>query len=234
MDRLFHLKETYQENIARAGSDAEFVLLDYGSSDGTRDWVALNFPGVKLISEPFPRYWVASHAKNIAHKAASGDILCNLDCDVLIPEGFSDYVRNELSKKDRIVASEERDASGNYGCAGLVAVLKDHFYSVNGYDENINLGWGFESSNFVFRASKKNSLKKSVVPGSACLSHSNEVRTARCQLKDMSFTAAMSSRISDSMAESGDYIANRFSDWGVSHNLPSSEECTSIPQASAS
>ncbi len=234
MDRLFHLKETYCENIARAGSDAEFVLLDYGSSDGTGDWVAQNFPGVKLISEPSPRYWVASHAKNIAHKAASGEILCNLDCDVLMPSGFSDYVREELSKGDRIVASDERDASGNYGCAGLVAVMKDHFYSVNGYDESINLGWGFESSNFVFRASRKNSLEKSVAVGVACLSHSDEIRTARCQLKDISFTSAMSSRISDGIAESGDYVANRFSEWGVSRTLRSLEGCKGTPQASAS
>lgn len=233
MDRLFHLKQTYLENIARAGSDVEFVLLDYGSSDGICEWAAQNLSEVKFISTP-ARYWVASRAKNIAHRAATGDILCNLDCDVLIPEGFSDRVREEMSAGDRMVTSDERDGSGNYGCSGLIAVHKSHFYSVNGYDENINLGWGFESSNFAFRASNKNFLKLSVIRGAMCLPHSDEVRTARCQLKDMSFTAAMSSRISDGMAESKDYVANRLSEWGVSDIHQALPERTIHPQTSSS
>ncbi|NBT57158.1 glycosyltransferase [bacterium] len=231
MDRLFHLKETYLKNISRAGSDVEFILLDYGSSDGVGEWAAQNLSGVKLIRTN-ARYWVASHAKNIVHKAASGDILCNLDCDVTIPEGFSDYLREELSAGNRIASSEERDEFGNYGCSGLVAVLKNHFYSVNGYDESMNLGWGFDSSNFTFRVSKKNSLETSLIRGAVCLPHSDEFRTARCQLKEISFTSAMSSRISDAMAESEDYVANRFSEWGVSDILPALAEGTDPPRTS--
>jgi glycosyltransferase involved in cell wall biosynthesis len=216
MDRLLHLKDTYGENITRAGSqDIEMVFVDYGSSDGTEKWVRENFPQVKLIRTSKPKYWVASHAKNLAHKLATGDILCNLDCDILMPVGFSDYLRDTLSSGDCIVSAGERDDAGNYGCAGLVSVLRRHFYSVNGYDENINLGWGFESSNFVFRACAENSLEKKEAPGVACLPHSDEIRTARCQLKNMDFTSGVSIRISDEMAESRLYAANRFSEWGV-------------------
>lgn len=221
MDRLFHLKETYMENMSRAGScEVEFVLLDYGGSDGLGEWVYENLSGVRFIRMSSPRYWVASRAKNVAHKAATGDVLCNLDCDVIIPEGFSDYIRDVMSSGQHIIRTEERDASGNYGCAGLVAVARDHFFSVNGYDESINLGWGFESANFVFRAAGKNSLNFSSVSGAVCIPHSDEVRAARCQLNEISFTAEMSSRISDQMAESGDYVANKTSDWGVSDILP--------------
>lgn len=215
MDRLFHLKETYLENISRAGPDAEFVLLDYGGSDGIGEWASENLSGVKFLRTSAPRYWVASHAKNVAHRAATGDILCNLDCDVIIPRGFTDYLKEMLSEGSRIVAADERDDSGNYGCAGLVAVRRDHFHSVNGYDEGMNLGWGFESSNFVFRISAMNSLERVSVSGAVCLPHSDEIRTARCQLRDMSFTSGMSVRISDEMAESRSYVANGNSEWGA-------------------
>lgn len=221
MDRLFHLKETYLGNIARAGSDGvEFVLLDYGGSDGLEEWASKNLPGVVFLRTAKPRYWVASHAKNIAHKAASGEVLCNLDCDVVIPDGFVECIRDSLSSGDCIIGADERDDSGNYGCSGLVAVTKRHFLSVKGYDESMNLGWGFESSNFRFRAAAENSLRLVKADGAKCLPHSDEVRTARCQLKDISFTAGMSSRISDDMAESGDYVSNKHLDWGSVSDIP--------------
>lgn len=215
MDRLTHLKETYRENMSRAGhDDVEFVLVDYGGSDSLGEWVSENLSGVKFIRIPTRRYWVASHAKNIAHKAATGDVLCNLDCDVIIPDGFAKYVREVMSSERHMIMAGERDVLGNYGCSGLVASKREHFFSVNGYDESMNLGWGFESSNFVFRVCRKNSLEAVVVTGAACIPHSDEIRTARCQLKDMNFTATVSSRISDEMAESKDYVANKHSEWG--------------------
>jgi hypothetical protein len=60
---------------------------------------------------------VAAHAKNIAHKVASGEILVNLDCDVLIPEGFCEYIDAAFSSGNRIVmAFESEDMYGNNGC----------------------------------------------------------------------------------------------------------------------
>lgn len=214
MDRLFHLRETYLENIANAGSDVEFVLLDYGGADGVGEWVSENRLPVSFHRTSAPRYWVASHAKNVAHRLATGEVLCNLDCDVRIPPGFVEQIRRRLSSGDSILVSGERDEEGNYGCSGLVAVRRDHFMSVNGYDESMNLGWSFESSNFVYRVAITNSLKMESLSGATCIDHSDETRTMRCQLKDMSFTSQISRRISDEMVELKIYKANTNSEWG--------------------
>lgn len=219
MDRLFHLRETYQQNISRASGDVEFVLLDYNGSDDLESWIK-GFPSVKFIRTSEPRYWGASRAKNIAHRAATGDILCNLDCDVLMPEGFADYLRETLSGGNAIVAAEERDREGNYGTSGLVALLREHFFSVNGYDESMNLGWSLEPSNIHFRAKMKNSLVTMRPEGVTCIPHDDEIRTAKCQLKDINFTMGVSSRISDFMSESQEYVANAGRKWGEISDIP--------------
>jgi len=232
MDRLYHLKETYLANLHNCKSypDAEFVLVDYGGRDGVSEWVEgnlgefLDSGRLKFMRADEPRYWVAAHAKNIAHRAATGDILCNLDADVTLPNGFCGYVRRSFLG-DRIVMSfRSEDADGNNGCAGFVAATREDFYSVNGYDESINLGWGYDDLNYQFRVRMHNNLKLFTPPPLiSCLLHSNEVRTANCQLKDIGETMQLSKNICEDVAASKDYVANKGVEWGqarISRVLP--------------
>lgn len=225
MDRLFHLRDTYLRNIESASShpDVEFVLLDYNSSDDLGDWVEENLSQhlesgrVKFYQTKEPKYWVASHAKNIAHKMATGDILVNLDCDILIPPGFAEYVESAFSQGRRIVmAFESEDSNGNHGCAGLIAATKEDFYSVNGYDESIHLGWGYDDMNYQFRVRMKNDLYLFTPPRLClCIPHGNEVRTANCQLKEIETTKDLSFFICEDSAHTKEYVANRSCEWGL-------------------
>jgi hypothetical protein len=226
MNRLFHLKETYPNNLSSAESyaDAEFVLLDYGGKDGLQTWVEselsayLQSGRLKFIRAEGPRYWVAAHAKNIAHREATGEILCNLDADITIPPGFCEFVAESFSSRNIVMSFASEDAMGNNGCAGFVAARREHFYSVNGYDESINLGWGYDDLNYQFRVRMHNNLKLFTPPPIiSCIPHANEVRTANCQLKDIHETMAVSRNICEDAALRKDYIANKGVDWGVAN-----------------
>lgn len=226
MNRLFHLKETYPNNLSSAESyaDAEFVLLDYGGKDGLQTWLEselsayLQSGRLKFIRAEGPHYWVAAHAKNIAHREATGEILCNLDADIMIPSGFCEFVAESFSSRNIVMSFASEDAMGNNGCAGFVAARREHFYSVNGYDESINLGWGYDDLNYQFRVRMHNNLKLFTPPPIiSCIPHANEVRTANCQLKDIHETMAVSRNICEDAALRKDYIANKGVDWGVAN-----------------
>lgn len=234
MNRLYHLRETYPVNLAMAEPypDAEFVLVDYGGDDGVEEWVSIELGShlesgrLKFYRTDEPRYWVAAHAKNIAHRRASGDVLCNLDADVFIPEGFCDFVAETFMRNRRtVMAFQSRDGEGHDGCAGLVTATREDFYSVNGYDESINLGWGYDDMNYQFRVRMQNGLELFVPPPIvSCIPHSNEVRTANCQLKDIRETMEVSRHICEDAAANEDYVANRGVPWGeatISRSLPS-------------
>ena len=224
MDRLFHLEQTYLRNIENASSypDAEFVLLDYGSRDGLEDWARNNLSEhissgrVSFYRTDDPKTWVAAHAKNIAHRIATGDILCNLDSDILIPKMFCEYIGSVFSRKPEIImAFDSEDPYGNNGCAGMVIARKEHFYSVNGYDEKIRSGWGCDDMNFQFRCRMRNSLELFVPPKVClCIPHSNEVRTANCIDRDIEKTRAHSMKITERCAAERDYVANMSAPWG--------------------
>lgn len=224
MNRLFHLRETYPSNISKslAYNDVEFVLVDYAGSDGLEEWVKselkehLDSGILRFFRVDGPRYWVAAHAKNIAHRMASGEILCNLDADIYIPEGFCDFVNGQFSNGRQVVIGfNSEDNKGQNGCAGMVIAKREHFYSVNGYDENINLGWGYDDMNYQFRVRMHNRLDLVTPPPIiSAICHSNEVRTENCQLKDIIRTRDISMAICEEAAFKKEYVANKDVEWG--------------------
>lgn len=224
MNRLCHLKQTILKNIenSKSYSNVEFVLLDYNSNDGLEEWVKENLSEeissgvVNFFKTSEPKYWIAAHAKNIAHKVASGDILINIDCDILIPARFCEFVNEAFSSGRRIVmAFDSKDPYGHDGCAGIVGALKSDFYSVNGYDENIYMGWGFDDMNYQFRVRMQNELDLFTPPKIClCIPHSNEIRTANCQLKDIQTTRDLSFALCQDAASDKDYVANKLIPWG--------------------
>ena len=225
MDRLFHLKETYLESIENSSSyhNREFVLLNYNSKDSIDSWVRdnlqdhLNSGLVKYYKTTDAKWWVAAHAKNLAHKQASGDILCNLDCDnTVVPNLCERVVDLFKNHENMILASPESDPRGNLGTCGMIFCRKDDFYSVNGYDESINLGWSMEDTNFQFRCRMHNNLELVVIEKkyTKCIGHGNETRTKNCQLKDPLFTKKVSENLTIDCASEKDYIANKDVEWG--------------------
>lgn len=230
-NRLFHLKQTLPISIINSSDyfDREFIILDYNSEDGLYEWAKSNLLHwekagvVKYLRTRKPQYFSAAHAKNIAHKNATGDILCNLDCDNFVTKGLCQQISRVFKEPKVIFCSQSQDIFGNHGCCGKIASTKETFYSVNGYDESeeICMGWGWDDVNFRYRAEKHNNLK--LVYGdikyNLVLSHDNSVRTQNFAVKDIKKTEQASIKFLEKLAENKRYIANTDKNWGFVDDL---------------
>lgn len=155
MGRLDHVQQTLLANIEsnRDYPAAEFVLLDYGSNDGLADWVRstaytlivegkLVYGRVDGVS-----YYSHSHSKNVAFLAASGEIVCNIDADNLMPPGFAFHLNDVIHRSPRVVASFDKVP---YNTLGRLAMRREDFIRVGGYDEEFE-GWGWDDKDLKAR-----------------------------------------------------------------------------------
>ncbi|MFH1322106.1 MAG: glycosyltransferase family A protein [Bacteroidota bacterium] len=118
------------------------IVLDYNSPDGFKEWVYKNLMDwidsghLIYFKEDTMKKFQYSHAKNLAHKCAKTDIVCNLDADNFITEGFSEWLRKTLTEK-RLFAKARK---GSGGIQGRIAHWKSEFIALGGYDEEMEFG----------------------------------------------------------------------------------------------
>jgi predicted glycosyltransferase involved in capsule biosynthesis len=154
---LNHLKVTLPINLSvveRYWPYVEIVLLDYDSPDGLVEWVKKNCAAsldkkiLRLYSSEIdlPCFHM-SHAKNVVHKLAKGDILCNIDADNCIQDEFIEAVFEVFENNAKVIAHGEGSA------AGKICVRKKDFFALRGYDESM-VGWGWDDLDFIKRAIK--------------------------------------------------------------------------------
>lgn len=225
MNRLHHLSNTLGNNIREAAAiGGEVVVLNYGSTDGLDEWIKSNWLHIlpyfeagnfRYFHTKTPQYFFAAHAKNVAHKLASGNILCNLDADNYLVSGYSQFLYDSFSKKkDIIVVSSDNDHIN--GVCGKIAVTKDAFYGVNGYDESQSEGWGWDDTNFQFRVRTYNELSIVECPAhfNQVILHSIEERVANYKNKDIFETQNMSIANLNKLWEEKRFVANIGQRWG--------------------
>lgn len=143
-NRFHQISKTLEKNLDDNRMHAEwieFVLVDFGSTDGLKEWVLKNFS--KDIEQGYLRYyyteklknWDASIAKNTAHKLANNEIVVNLDCD-----NFTGYlggqfiIRQFILYKNIVLHQFKGDPTD--GSFGRIAAMKEDFTLVGGYDES--------------------------------------------------------------------------------------------------
>jgi hypothetical protein len=137
--RLWQLKQTYIQNIETAMAEyprVEFILLDYNSQDGLEQWAKENLR--QYVDKGVLKYfklkddlpWHASKSRNMAHRLASGDILCNVDADNFLEEGFTARIAASIGPK------RAARLSGFKSVGGRIALYRGDFYDVGGYDES--------------------------------------------------------------------------------------------------
>lgn len=227
MNRLYHLQQTLPTNLFNsAGCDVEFVIMDYNSQDGLSQWAKTLKPWidrgiVRYCRTRIPKYFCAAHAKNIAHLQATGEIVCNLDADNFIVEGFCQYLNHVFQHPDVLFSSSSIDSFGNHGCCGKIAVLKKHFLSVNGYDESQTLGWGWDDVNFRYRTTMQNNLKNVIgdIGKNLVISHDNELRMRNYPLKSIKESEELSKQRLMALSVKNEYIVNLDKPWGVIEDL---------------
>ena len=228
MGRLHHLQRTIIPNLLNA-EDCEFVIVNYNSNDGLHEWVGQNLRSwidrgiVKYYRTKEPKFFFAAHAKNIAHRQATGDILCNIDADNFIIEGYKEFLLDVFKQKKCMVVSPSLDIFGNPGCCGKIAVLREHFYSVNGYDEDLTFGWCWEDTNLHYRAKHLNDLTSILTETKFCktIKHYNEERYKNFENKNLQKSQQMGVNRLNEIMETKDYIANKNREWGYAKDLSS-------------
>lgn len=86
--------------IERSGVDAEVVVVNNASSDRTKE-AASRFPGVRVVDEPHKGL---THARAAGMRATNGEIIANVDADVMLPSGWLSFVAAKFSADSRLVA----------------------------------------------------------------------------------------------------------------------------------
>ena len=216
--RLHHLAKTLPENIdgALLFENVEFVLLDYDSPDGLDRWVQANLrkhlESGKLsyfrIVDRVP-YFKLSHAKNVAHLLALGEVVCNLDADNYISplciEAFLD-----LHQIDSQVITHGRRSSW-----GRISLRKEHFLQLGGYEERLN-GWGAEDQDLLARGVQVMGLKKaSLSRFDRAIRHGNDERIRFMECKDIAKSCEYNRGLIRRLRRSGNEGANGEGNWGV-------------------
>lgn len=92
--------ESVQKELARTPCDAEVVVVNNASHDRTKE-IALTFKGVRVVDEP-KKGLVFARAAGFA--ASSGELVANIDSDVMVPEGWLKKVFAEFEKDPHLVA----------------------------------------------------------------------------------------------------------------------------------
>ncbi|ARA92779.1 glycosyl hydrolase [Rhodothermaceae bacterium RA] len=66
--------------------DLEIILADNASTDGSAEWVARSFPGIRIVRHP--ENWAFCRGNNEALPYATGKYVLLLNNDVLVPPGW--------------------------------------------------------------------------------------------------------------------------------------------------
>jgi glycosyltransferase involved in cell wall biosynthesis len=144
--------ESIMREIHVSGFDAEVIAVNNASTDGTKA-VALSVPGVRVIDEN--RKGVV-RARQAGFRAATGDLIANIDADVMVPEGWLVKVVGEFERDENLVA-----VSGPYiyyDAPPYQKILISLFYSFSlilyhiGYSL-FRVGAMAQGGNFVIRKS---------------------------------------------------------------------------------
>ena len=144
-NRMHQIRHTLRKNLQdnRMHSDSiEFVLVDFSSRDGLREWITGNFQDE--LASGYLKYfytdnlpqWHACVAKNTVHLCATGNILVNLDCDNFTGVWGGAFLIKTFSKYSDLCVVHQFGGIIGDGSYGRISVKRDFFYSIGGYDES--------------------------------------------------------------------------------------------------
>jgi len=197
----------------------EFVLLDYASTDGLAQWVQRELAeylasGLVVFYQVLGLMaWRVCHAKNIAHRLASGAITCNLDADNFTGPDFARVLSDAFSGDER---SFLRASSPN-GDHGRLAFRKEDFLALGGYDERFIYGWGYDDTDLIARA-KSWGLKERFLPrpriSAQFIPHTDAERVCNSVEKDKAESRQRHRRLSLKSLRASQFVANPGLCWG--------------------
>lgn len=146
--RLDHLKQTLPLMLDQLPD--EIVVVDYDCPQGTAKWVANNYPSVKLVTlDGASKNFCLADGRNRGYQAATAQILCFIDADILVANDFVRHIKQEFHPacfyRQAFNANEKLPDTW-----GTVVVSRDSCNELEGYDA-LYRGYGGEDDDFYWR-----------------------------------------------------------------------------------
>jgi predicted GH43/DUF377 family glycosyl hydrolase len=219
-NRAHDVKETLPRTLKALLPGDEVVLLDYDSEDDLTKWVAANLMAeirservryIQLVDKPTP--WETARPKNVAHRAARREIVCNLDADNWLVPGYSGWLRNALKMEPKgVIHMSIRAFGGGYG---RIAMLQATFMDLGGYDERFK-SWGYDDNDLLVRA-KALGYKLMETPDEflAFKRHPDATRKFSEGITQKSESLALNRKFTEQALSSKNYRANSGHEWGI-------------------
>lgn len=162
--RTPHLRKTLPINMANnPGDNCRFLVLDYGDDGELEEYLkTVQLPNIEsgrliVYRHDTVGHFRMSHAKNMAHRCAmleGADILVNMDADNFTPvPGFADSIMETMgAHQHTFMYCNAKSIVGRarQGLAGRIAVHRNTFLEVGGYDESY-IVWAPEDEDFKSR-----------------------------------------------------------------------------------
>jgi hypothetical protein len=225
-NRLEQFRQTFDANlkIILQHPESEWIILNLNSKDSLHDFMMKKLPflpnRVIYARETGDRPWHMSIAKNMAHRLGSGKILISLDCD--------NFISNTLNLLlDPIARGCQAIHLGSQihgdGTCGRIAIERQLFYSLGGYDESF-YPVGYEDLDLLARARHSGASVEicPCAPNSAIINTLDEsIRYCKLE-KGMSWWDCAQGNMAKSEANilSRQLTVNRGKKWGRSeHDL---------------
>jgi hypothetical protein len=143
-NRLHHLRQTLPLMVQQ--SRTEVIVVDYNCAQGTGDWVAEHFPGVKVIRAEDSKGFCAARARNLGAAAARGKFLLFVDADIVLERDIGPWVATSARPKTFYRAHPD----GGFNVWGTALCARADFIRIGGYDEAFRR-WGGEDVDLYAR-----------------------------------------------------------------------------------
>ena len=139
--RLDHLKQSLPTMVSQGAK--EVIVVDYSCPDGAGDYVASQYPEVRLVRVEGEQHFSNWKARNAGAEAATGDMLVFVDADILLAKGaiasldeqIPDDAYGSFDRETSWAVSRTRQGLTANQIKGFLAVPARAFHRLGGYDD---------------------------------------------------------------------------------------------------
>ncbi|MGH7125160.1 MAG: glycosyltransferase family 2 protein [Stellaceae bacterium] len=148
------------------------TVVDFDCPNGTRGYLAANFPSVRVAAVDGQPIFNPALARNIGARNSTGDTILFLDCDVMLTERFANFINESEFSDDEFFTC----GLSIQDLTGLCLVERRRFDRIGGYDE-VFAGWGYEDVDLYRRLEARGMQQRHFPPGlMTAIPHSDAVR----------------------------------------------------------
>jgi hypothetical protein len=214
MGRLDHLKLTLPVSLSH--DCVEVLLVDYSCPEQSGCWAEQAFAAeirtgrLKVIRVTGRTEFHSSHAKNVSHARAGGEVLLNSDADNFIDKAYLDRCAEFFDDPVvQMVRPAPWDSTASSGMMGRMAIRRKAFFALGGYDEDMT-GWGSEDNDLLERVCAAG-LRVRSIPHEylQVIEHDDALRTRYMRRRDMRESSLRNAELTFSKISAGELVANR-------------------------